>query len=198
MNDGIRRILRDAARSLYNSLAPHLWRGVRLAHGAIVEGSARRINVGPSTVVESGAVLSTEYGGSIRIGSNCVVRRGAMLLTYGGDIAIGDNCGVGPYAVLYGHGGLTVGNNVWIAAHSVVVPANHTFGAVDKPIHSQQLVMEGITIGSDVWIGAGAKVLDGVWIGDGAVIGAGAVVVDDIMPMSINAGVPARQVGTRG
>lgn len=36
------------------------------------------------------------------------------------------------------------------------------------------------TIGDNVVIGAGAKILGGINIGDGAVIGAGCVVVDDI------------------
>jgi acetyltransferase-like isoleucine patch superfamily enzyme len=35
----------------------------------------------------------------------------------------------------------------------------------------------GVTIGDDVWIGAGAIILPGVQIGDGAVVAAGAVVV---------------------
>lgn len=47
-------------------------------------------------------------------------------------------------------------------------------------------------IGSDVWIGDRALVLQGVTVGDGAVIAAGAVVTKDVPPYSIVAGVPAR------
>ena len=53
------------------------------------------------------------------------------------------------------------------------------------------------TIGNDVWIGAGAKIISGVTVGDGAVIAAGAVVVRDIEPFSIVAGCPARAVKYR-
>ena len=48
-----------------------------------------------------------------------------------------------------------------------------------------------INIGSDVWIGANAIVMDGVNIGHGAVIAAGAVVTKDIPPYAIAGGIPA-------
>lgn len=47
------------------------------------------------------------------------------------------------------------------------------------------------TIGSDVFIGAGAKVLGSVVVGDGARIGANAVVVRDVAAGSTVLGVPA-------
>ena len=47
-------------------------------------------------------------------------------------------------------------------------------------------------IGHDVWIGAGAVVLNGVKIATGAIIGAGAVVSHDVPPFAIVGGVPAR------
>ncbi len=54
-----------------------------------------------------------------------------------------------------------------------------------------------IKIGSDVWLGAGVKILGGVTIGDGCIVGAGAVVTGDLPPYSIAVGMPARVVGTR-
>src|SRR5882724_9156099 len=49
-------------------------------------------------------------------------------------------------------------------------------------------------IGSDVYIGAGAKILGPVTIGDGAIIGANAVVIDDVPAGATAVGVPARNI----
>ncbi len=54
-----------------------------------------------------------------------------------------------------------------------------------------------VEIGSDVWIGRGAKILGGVTIGDGAVVAAWSVVTKSVPPYTIVAGVPARAVRQR-
>jgi|SRR4051812_515465 len=54
------------------------------------------------------------------------------------------------------------------------------------------------TVGSNVYVGAGAKIIGRVNIGDGARIGANAVVVDDVPPGATAVGIPARLVIGRG
>ena len=51
-----------------------------------------------------------------------------------------------------------------------------------------------ITVGNNVWIGAGTTVLPGVTIGDNAVIGAGSVVNRDIPSGVVAAGNPCRVI----
>lgn len=58
-------------------------------------------------------------------------------------------------------------------------------------------VIQGPTIGRNVAIGTGAKIIGPVIVGDGAVIGANAVVVDDVPAGAVVAGVPARVVRAR-
>ena len=53
------------------------------------------------------------------------------------------------------------------------------------------------TIGSDVWIGAGAHVKGGIDIASGAVIGMGAVLTKDVGPYEVWAGNPARLIRKR-
>jgi acetyltransferase-like isoleucine patch superfamily enzyme len=136
-------------------------------------------------------------GGSVRISEAVIISDGVIVAPYGGRIEIGARAYIGPYCVLYGHGGLTIGRYTAIGAHTIIVPANHGFKHPGRPIHLQPLTREGISIGEDVWIGAGCKILDGVRIGNGVVIGAGSVVTKDIDAYSIAFGVPAKVTATR-
>jgi len=52
-------------------------------------------------------------------------------------------------------------------------------------------------IGSDVWIGHGAKILSGISVNHGAVIAAGAVVTKDVPPYAIVGGIPAKIIRFR-
>ncbi|HTP39519.1 MAG TPA: hypothetical protein VMI92_08075 [Steroidobacteraceae bacterium] len=53
------------------------------------------------------------------------------------------------------------------------------------------------TLGDDIFVGAGARIIGGIHVGDGARIGANAVVMRDVAPGSTMVGIPARPV-TRG
>lgn len=68
-------------------------------------------------------------------------------------------------------------------------------GFVKKPVYNRY--DSTLSIGSDVWIGAGAVVLRGVKIGDGAVIGANCVVTKDVPPYAIYAGNPGKVIKYR-
>jgi len=54
------------------------------------------------------------------------------------------------------------------------------------------------TIGSNVVVGVGAKILGDITVGDGAIIGGGAVVLKPVPPDATAVGVPARVVKVRG
>lgn len=141
--------------------------------------------------------LTSIPSGSIRLGRNCMVHGGAIIASYGGTVEIGNDVSINPGTILYGHGGLKVGDNTRIAANTVIIPANHIFENKDIPIKDQGLTCQGISIGSDVWIGTGVTVLDGVSIGDGAVLGAGCVVTRDVKSGEVVAGVPAKAINLR-
>jgi acetyltransferase-like isoleucine patch superfamily enzyme len=160
---------------------------------------ARRIALGPGTDVQGRAELDAVRGGkgTITLGARCRIDSGAMVIAQGGNIVLGDDCSVNAYAVLYGHGGLTIGSDVRIAAHVVIIPANHVFQSKATPIRAQGETRLGISVGDDVWIGAGAIILDGVAVGKGSVIGAGAVVTCDVPPGAVVAGNPARPIRLR-
>jgi acetyltransferase-like isoleucine patch superfamily enzyme len=69
--------------------------------------------------------------------------------------------------------------------------------AVAPAQQSGQAAATDVTIGSDVWIGTGAKILPGVTIGDGAVVAAWSVVTTDVAPFAVVAGNPAEEKSRR-
>jgi len=151
-----------------------------------------------TTFVARSAALRVVQGGSIRIAGACDILDGCMILTYGGDIRIGSRCNIQPYCVIYGNGGVELGEGVLVGPHVAIVANNHT---VDDPasfILEQPMSCRGVVIGDDVWIGAGARILDGVTVGRGAVVAAGAVVTRSVPERAIVAGVPARIIRHRG
>ncbi len=156
-----------------------------------------KIRIGAGSSVGRHVILSGR-GGNITIGQNTKILQGAILDARGGHITIGDNCSVNPYTILYGKGGLTIGNWVRIAAHCVIVPANHNISDLTRPISRQGSTAVGITIADDVWIGANVTVLDGAVISSGCVIAAGAVVRGDTVANGVYAGVPAKLIKIRG
>ncbi len=158
----------------------------------------RPVSFDASCSIAPTARLKIVHGGSISFGRYCEVYEHAMLITYGGDISFGDYCSVNQFAVIYGHGGLRVGDGVRIAAHTVIIPANHVFEDPAVPICLQGETRRGVVIEDDVWVGAGCRILDGVRIGRGAVIGAGSVVTGPVPAFAVMAGVPARVIGRRG
>jgi len=173
-----------------------LRRGARRFH-TLIHARLAGYDTGPGTIVRRGAVMGDDHGGSLTLGARCTVHQGAMLLPYGGFIRIGDRCSINPYSILYGHGGLFIGDHVRIAAHCVIIPANHGTALDGGLIADQPLTRQGIRIGDNVWIGAGARILDGADIGDGCVVAAGAVVRGRLAADGIYAGAPARLVRLR-
>ncbi|MFJ2487788.1 hypothetical protein [Pseudomonas sp. NPDC087639] len=173
--------------------------GAQIAKDASFEGCLSNIVIGKRVVIKSGArLICTNLESRIVIGDGSIISHGAILDTGpGGCIELGRSNSVNPYCVLYGHGGFQTGSYVRIAAHTVVIPANHIFDDPTLPIAKQGLTREGIRMGNDIWIGTGCRILDGITIADGAVIAAGAVVNRSVCRGAIVGGVPARVIKYR-
>ena len=155
------------------------------------------IRIDPTSWISTRCIIKVQGGGSITIGRNCIVHDFAMILTHGGEIHIGDNCSLNPFSIIYGHGGVRIGNGVRIAAHTVIVPANHEPASEGRPLSRSGVTAVGIEIGDDVWLGAGVRILDGVKIGRNAVVGAGSVVTKAVAENSTVVGSPARLIRQR-
>jgi acetyltransferase-like isoleucine patch superfamily enzyme len=155
---------------------------IELAEGAVIAEGVRLLPVAP---------------GRIAVGQNSLVNSGSILRSDGGVITIGANVSLQYYSVIYGEGGCTIGNDCRISSHVLILAVNHVYEDPDRPIRVQGTRAMGIVIGDDVWIGAGAVILDGVHVGKGSVIGAGAVISKDVPPYSVVVGNPCKIVRRR-
>lgn len=89
---------------------------------------------------------------------------------------------------------MTFGDNVFIAPNCGFYTAGHPIDADER--NKGLEYARPITVGDNVWIGAGVTVLPGVTIGDNCVIGAGSVVVKEIPPYSLAVGNPCKIIKT--
>lgn len=87
---------------------------------------------------------------------------------------------------------VVLGDRVSIAPRVMLLALSHPNASSIR--NSIDTSRHTITICDDVWIGAGAIILNGITIGKGAVVGAGAVVTKDIDPYTIVVGNPAKKI----
>jgi acetyltransferase-like isoleucine patch superfamily enzyme len=118
-----------------------------------------------------------------------------------GRISIGHNFFTGPffYMSTSSRSDITIGSKVMVGPSVKILGGNHNIENIGVPmmdLHDNNLD-KGITIEDDVWIGAGAIILDGSYISHGTVIAAGAVLNKKTEPFSIYGGVPARFIKYR-
>ncbi len=111
---------------------------------------------------------------------------------YGYNIEVGENFYVNHDCVFLDCAKITFGDNVFIAPQCGFYTAGHPLEADLRRKGIEYA--KPITVGSDVWIGGGVKVMPGVTIGDNVVIGGGSVVVNDIPSNSLAVGNPAKVV----
>lgn len=111
---------------------------------------------------------------------------------YGYNITVGDSFYSNHNLVVNDGAGVTFGDNVFIAPNCCFTTAEHP---TDPEQRKKGLeIAKPITIGNNVWIGAGSTILAGVTIGDNTVIGAGSVVKKSIPSNVVAVGVPCKVI----
>lgn len=105
-------------------------------------------------------------------------------------IHIGNNVFINANLLAMARGGITIEDDVQIAANVQLLTNNHDL--YDRMV----LECKPIVIRKGAWIGAGVTVLPGVEIGKHAVVGAAAVVTKDVPDYAVVVGNPARVIKT--
>jgi acetyltransferase-like isoleucine patch superfamily enzyme len=185
---------------LYRYLFGALGRGAVLGRGLSLRRPGR-VHIDDGAVIDDHCAFSALGGkeSGIWIGKKAFVGRSTSLGTRGdGQVRILESANIGMHVHIGTHGQLTIGRFCIIAAFCFIGGTFHRTERLDIPMALQGVDRRGgVTIGDDVWIGAGSVVLDGVKVGNGAIIGAGSVVTRDIPPYAVAVGVPARVVRYR-
>lgn len=141
---------------------------------ADIEPSVRgtRIVVGPDSVIDSFVKIKPAGGnGDVMIGARTVINSGC---------------------VIYSGNGVSIGNDVAVAANCVFASVNHEFRDKTRLIREQGFLPSrgGIVVEDDVWLGAGVILLDGAIVRKGAVVAAGSLVRGEVPSYGVAAGDP--------
>lgn len=151
-----------------------------------------------SKVVRPMRVLGKKH---IYIGDNVHILNGARIEAVSSwhgkvlspELQIGDGTNMEQGCHIIAASNLRIGRNCCFSAFVYVADCSHQYVPGVSTL-STGLEVKSTSIGDNVFIGIGAKVLPGVKLGDGCVIGANAVVTHDIPPYCVAAGVPAKVI----
>ena len=153
-----------------------------------------KIRLGENVAIDDYAVLDAKGldNEGISVGDGVMVGRAAVLSCKDGDISIGSKSNIAMGCIIQSGRRVTVGEKVLFGAYCYVVGGgDHRSSRIDIPIMDQGQTITGVSIGDNCWLGADVKVIDGVNIGRDAVLGAGAVVTRDVPDFAVAAGIPA-------
>ena len=106
----------------------------------------------------------------------------------GKSVKIGRNVVIMNNALMMAAGGITIDDDVMVAANAQLISNNHDLYdhavLTCKPVHLKR----------NCWIGAGATILPGVTVGENSVVAAEAVVTRDVEDNTVVGGNPARLI----
>jgi acetyltransferase-like isoleucine patch superfamily enzyme len=154
------------------------------------------LELGAGTVVSTGAVVfaGTKIGERVIVGDQACVRERCLI---GDDVVVGrgslveNDTTVGSLTKIQADAYITaystLEENVFIAP-CVVTTNDNYMGRTEK----RHELMRGPTIRRGARVGGGAILLPGVEIGEEAFVGAGAVVLENVAPRTVVVGNPAR------
>ena len=148
-----------------------------------------RLNIAYHTADEVRALLSELFGYQVPQSLRVFP---PLYADFGKNITVGENVFINACCHFQDHGGVTIGDGCQIGHNVVFATLNHEMAAERRSV----TYPAPIVLGKNVWIGSNTTILQGVTIGDNAVIAAGAVVNRDVAANTVVGGIPARFIKT--
>ncbi|MEH7097781.1 acyltransferase [Neobacillus vireti] len=150
----------------------------------IYSKSGNRLSIGNNVTINS-SFLSNLVGLYQR---TIIVTR-----THEAEIHIGNNVGISG-ATIYARKSIKIGDNTMVGGNTKII--DNDFHPIDPKVRSktpnENMQIQSIEIGENVFIGCNCLILKGTKIGNNSVIGAGSVVTGEIPENCIAAGNPAK------
>ena len=131
-----------------------------------------------------------------RFGEASIVARGCRVLG-APKLTVGDGVVVARDVTLDARGGLELQDEALIGFESVLLTETHRSELLGVAIQRQGMFQAEVVIGRRAWIGMRVLVLPGVTIGTDVIVGAGSLVNKDVPDGTVVAGVPARILRSR-
>jgi acetyltransferase-like isoleucine patch superfamily enzyme len=154
-----------------------------------------KISLGDNVIIDDDCLLDAKGEGNqgITIGDYVTIGRFSSVVCKDADIEIGSHVNIGSSVkiITANRGKIKIGNSIDIGSSCHFSGGSYDYSEADVLPSSRRKETRGILVEDLSWIGVGVIVLDGVTIGTQSIIGAGAVVLSDIPPASMAAGVPA-------
>lgn len=165
---------------------------------------ALQARVGRNTRI-SGRIERRHKHAAVEIGSDSLVAGVLVAEVAASRLSIGNRVFIGGGALIDCLSDITIEDDVLISYQVIIMDSdNHSLRATER-IGDLKRWRSGdydwtrvnrapVLIKAKAWIGARAIITKGVTIGEGAIVAAGAVVTRNVLPYTIVAGNPARQI----
>lgn len=146
-------------------------------------------------LAESAVLITQSDAHTIHIGNDVFIAANARIynnVTIGNGNSVNTNCMIDG-----GQAGITTGDNTRISSDVNIFGFDHNYMDKSRLFIEQGLRSSGVKIGNDVGISSRSIILDDVTIGDGVFIGAGSVVTKSFPDYAVVAGNPAKIIKWR-
>jgi acetyltransferase-like isoleucine patch superfamily enzyme len=167
----------------------------RIAGHVNIRGNSGTVHIGKRIRIYGATIVFSDHPQSTLVfGDDIILEDGVTISPRTGNIMIGNNVFIGPYSIIQAyHGGdILICDDVMIAKGVSIFSSNHDM--MTPPITYRREIGKPVRIEENVWIGADVVINAGVIIGKGAIIASGSVVTNDVLPYTVNVGIPCRQI----